>query len=503
VFSKPQAPKNNWAPRIGLAYSPGNSGNTSIRAGFGLAYDTLYDNIGILAVPPQIGSTAQAVPLTPQFLAGGGLPGTGGSGITNLDRANALAETANWIPPHVKDPYSVNWNFGVQHSFGKNYTAEINYVGTRGNHLNLQDIITWQASVTPSNFLPTYLQNPGQAALNALPLALNTDALGLQIVGARDSIVPSYSNAGFGCSGPQQGNQFGPPCFPFITAFVPAGWSTYNALQSSLTRRFSNGLTFQAAYTWSHTIDNSTADFHSTDLTPRRPQDFFNFSQDKANSALDRAQRFTLAVVYQLPYFKSGSWLTRNVAGNWQFSPVYTYETGEWVTVQAQRDANLNIDSAGDRAIFNPNGIPGTGTDVTALTATAGPNAGQVVAYVANNPTAQYIRTGLGALSNLGRNTLATPATNNFDLAIYKDLSITERAKFRFGAQFANLFNHPQYIPGSNPGYGLGVNDVASFFSTGTSYKAFVTPGKTSFNVPASVFASNARTLALVAKFTF
>jgi hypothetical protein len=57
VFGKVQPAKNNWAPRIGLAYSPGSSGNTSIRAGFGMAYDTLYDNIGSLAVPPQIGST--------------------------------------------------------------------------------------------------------------------------------------------------------------------------------------------------------------------------------------------------------------------------------------------------------------------------------------------------------------------------------------------------------------------------------------------------------------
>ena len=81
-------------------------------------------------------------------------------------------------------------------------------------------------------------------------------------------------------------------------------------------------------------------------------------------------------MVYDLPYFKTGNWLMKNVVGNWHFSPVYTYETGEWVTVQAQRDANLNLDSAGDRAIFNPAGVPGTGSDVTGLTATAGPNSG-------------------------------------------------------------------------------------------------------------------------------
>ena len=56
-------------------------------------------------------------------------------------------------------------------------------------------------------------------------------------------------------------------------------------------------------------------------------------------------------MVYDLPYFKNGSWLMKNVVGNWQFSPVYTYESGEWVTVQARRDANLNGDGAPDRAI--------------------------------------------------------------------------------------------------------------------------------------------------------
>jgi hypothetical protein len=311
--------------------------------------------------------------------------------------------------------------------------------------------------------------------------------------------VQSFANAGFGCFAGQT-----PVCQPFITAFIPGGWSTYHALQTSLTRRMSNGLLFQASYTWSHNIDNSTADFHTSDITPRRPQDFFSFNQsEKANSALDRAQRFTLAMVYDMPYFKGGNWLMKNVVGNWQFSPVYTFETGQWVTVQANRDANLNLDPAGDRAILNPAGVAGTGTDVTALTATAGPNAGDTVAYLANNPNAQYIRTGPGGLSNIGRNTLQAPGTNNIDLAVYKDLSFGERMKFRFGAQFGNIINHPQYIPGSNPGYGLGVNDVNGFNSVGTSYKAFVNPGNKNFDSPAAVFASNARTIGLVAKFTF
>jgi Carboxypeptidase regulatory-like domain len=493
VFGKIQPSKNNWAPRIGFAYSPGSSGSTSIRGGFGMAYDTLYDNIGSLAVPPQIGSTENVAaglpapnvaPLTPNFLANGGLPPGGGSGITVLSKADALANTANWLPNKEQDPYSINWNFGVQHAFGKNYSAEINYVGTRGIHLPMQNIFNLASVVTPATALPTYTTAPDQATLDALPNSLN-NLLALQAA----NIEPAnFVNAGF---------------FSAITTFVPRGESSYNGLQAGLTRRFSNGLTFQSAYTWSHTIDNSTADFHTSDITPRRPQDFFNLAPERSNSALDRAQRFTVAIVYDLPFFKGGNWMMKNILGNWTFSPVYTFETGQWVTVQSQQDANLNGDPAGDRVITNPAGVRGTGTDVSPLTALSGPNAGSVVAYVANNPSAQFIRAGLGALPNTGRNTLQTPGTNNIDLGIYKDLHITETMKFRFGAQFGNIINHPQFIPGSNPGFGLGVNDVNGFSSVGTGYTAFVTPGDANFNNPRAVFASNARTIALMAKFSF
>ena len=106
-------------------------------------------------------------------------------------------------------------------------------------------------------------------------------------------------------------------------------------------------------------------------------------------------------------------------------------------------------------------------------------------------------------MANGGRNTLATEPTNDFSLSTYKDLNITERMKFRFGAQFGNILNHPQFIPGSNPGQGLGVNDVNSFTTASQSYLSYVSVGDPNFNKPRTVFASNARSIALVAKFTF
>jgi hypothetical protein len=507
VYRKPQAPKNNWAPRVGFAYSPGTSGNTSIRGGFGLAYDVLYDNIGILSVPPQIGATFNVDPhaLTPGFFASGALPG-GGTGVTQLSAADALSLTSSWIPPHTRWPYTLSWNLGVQHSFARNYTGEIRYVGTRGNNLDVQNIFTLQSPLTPQNALPLFMQAPAQSTVDSLTSNLSA-------LNSLDPFVPAYENAGY--------------TQPFITGFLPIGWSTYHGLQTSLSRRFTNGLQFNVSYTWSRTIDNSTADFHSTDLTPRRQQDFQNTAAEKGVSALNRTHRLTIAAIYDLPYFKNGNWVKKNLLGNWEFAPIYTYESPEWVSVQSAADANLNIDSAGDRAIFNAHGVPGTGSDVTPLckstlpsfascgendydpTVNKTPGPGNfdstpyLVAYQANNPNAQYIRALPGMLANSSRNTLASEPTNDIDMGIYKSLKFGERFAFRFGAQIANIINHPQYIPGTNPGSGLGVNDVNGFNSFGTTYKSYLTPGNANFNNPKSVFSSNARTMAIMVKVTF
>jgi len=476
TFNKPEAPKNGFAPRLGFAYSPGSNGTTSIRGGFGMAYDVLYDNIGILAVPPQVGATFDVASVTPAFLGGGGLPG-GGSGTQVLDQATARSLTSSWIPNRVQYPYSINWNFGIQHSFGHAYTAEIRYVGTRGVHLDAQTRINRRARVDANNFLPTYLQAPSQTELDALTTTLTT-------LTSNSNFVPAFENDGFGSS---------------ITCDCPFGSSVYHGLESQLTRRFSNGLQFQAAYTFSRTIDNDTADFFTTYLTPRRPQDFQNFAAERSVSPLSRTHRFTIAAVYDLPFFKNDNWFAKNIVGNWSFSPVYTYESPEWANAQSANDANLNGDGAGDRAVINPAGNRDIGSAVTPLTNTSG----DTVAYLASNPSAYYIQAGAGALANGGRNTFATAPTNNWDLGVYKIIGITERVQFRFGAQFANIFNHAQYIPGSNPGAGYGVNDVESFTTATNSYLSYVNVADPNFNKPKSVFASNARTIGLVAKITF
>ncbi len=477
-FDSPRAPKKDFMPRLGFAYSPGTSGATSIRGGFGMGYDVLYDNIGVLSRPPQIGSTIDCpdpVCNAGAFLANGGIPPQPQiSGITVLDQATARANTSSYLPANVKYPYALSWNLGVQHVFLKDYTAEVRYVGTHGVHLNVQNRINIVPVVNAQNGLPTYTVAPTQAQLDGLT---NTLANLRSLFNASGFINPSYLNNGF--TGP-------------IVGFLPFGDSIYHGLQTQLNRRFSNGLQFQAAYTYSHNIDNSTADFFSTIVAPRRPQDFQNLKSERSNSVLDHRHRFTISAIYEVPWFKNGNWFKKNVLGNYEFAPIYTWESGQWGTVQSGRDVNLNADGAGDRVVFNPKGIKGTGSDVTALFNTSG----DVVAYLANVSTAQYIRGAAGAITNSSRNTLQLAPINNWDISLSKHLSITERMKLDFYFQLLNVLNHPQFITGS-------VNQVTSISVTSTGQKNFFVPGKPNFNNLEQSWASNARTTSLGLKFIF
>lgn len=489
TFGEPQYPKNAFAPRIGFAYTPGSNDKTVVRGGISMGYDVLYDNIGILSLPPEFGSTidVDVTNNTPNFLANGGIH-PGGSGLTTFTTAAAArAATSNHVVENIKLPTAIQWSLGVQHAFGNAYTVELRYVGTHGYHLNMQEQINRGARVTPSAFLPTYLTPPTQATLDASTVTLAS----LLASNGGSPILAAFQAAGFKSP---------------ITQFTPLGDSVYHGLSLQVNRRFTNGLQFQGAYTFSHNIDNSTADFFSTVITPRRQQDFQNVDHDRSNSALDHRNRFTMAAIYDVPWQKHGNWFMKNMVGNWQFAPIYTYETGEWADVQSGVDSNLNGDTAGDRAIFNPGGAPGTGSGVTALctsakpaTVTCGSTASRpfLVGYLATNGNAQYITAQIGALANAGRNSVQVPPIDNVDLSIIKRFGITERVNFEFGANLQNLFNHPQYVAGL-------INDVASFGNTtGAARSSYLNPADANFLNPKSVFSSNSRTVGLLMKIKF
>jgi Carboxypeptidase regulatory-like domain len=479
TFGEPQPQKKNFMPRIGIAYSPGTSAHTSIRAGFGINYDVLYDNLGLLSLPPQDTITVdQGGNNGTSFLKSGGIAPNAQAGT--LTQAQARAGTGGYVPDQ-KRPKSIQWNLGVQHVFHNDYTFESRYLGTHGTNLTAQDRLDIQNVVNSSNALPVYFTAPSQATLNSLTSTLSS--LNSQLA-AGGNFLPAYYNAGFRSA---------------IVGFMPYGRSFYHGWANQLTRRFSNGLQFIAAYTWSHNIDDSTADVFSTYTTPRRPQDFQNVRADTSDSALDHRQRFTYQVIYDVPFLKHDTnWFKRNILGSWEIAPIYQYQTGTWVTVQSGVDANMNGDSAGDRTIVNPNGSVNIGSGTTPLTNSSG----ATVAYLVNNPNARYIVAPKGTLANGGRNTMRVNPIDDVDLTVAKYFGIgkEDKYKLRFESRFFNIFNHPQYAAGN-------VSDVNSLplagSFTATQVHNALIPTNSLFGQWSQVFSSNPRTIQLSLKLTF
>jgi hypothetical protein len=499
TFGAPKKQMNNYGPRVGFAYSPKALPNTVIRGGFALAYDVLYDNLGILSLPPELQQTcdvsntpnAQCYWNSTAFLANGGLPSLTPAPPTSA--ANARQNSSAFVP-NQKLPYTETWNFGFQHIFDKNYTLEARYVGTRGIDLPVQSRLNISSPVTATQNLPTFLT---QAAAGAYASSATLSLAQLQAMGHYNT---AYGAAGFNSAA--------------MVGFMPYGGSKYNGLQVQLGRSFNNGLQYKFAYTWSHAFDNSTADVNSTSLTPRRAQDFQNYNAEWATSALDRRHRVSAELIYDSPFMKkSNNWYAKNLLGNWQLGPTFIFESPEYATVQSGVDANLNGDSASDRVVYNPQGIGNTGSGSSpvctaalpvgmACSTATNPNTGKidaapyVVGYYANTSTAKYITANLGAYANAPRNTLAMAHITNFDLSAVKRFAITEGQTFEFQCHAYNIFNHPQSVPGS-------LNDVLSVGTSSATIRQVTIPTSQEFNNPRSVFSSNPRVLQLVVKYSF
>ena len=213
---------------------------------------------------------------------------------------------------------------------------------------------------------------------------------------------------------------------------------------------------------------------------------------------LDRRNRIVLEMLYDVPYFKNRNWFLKNIVGNWEIVPVYTFQTGEPVTAQSAVDSNKNGDSADDRVMLNTAGDPNVGSNVTALKN----GAGQTVGYVANNPNAGYIQAPVGTMPNAGRNTLTLNPIDNIDVSLVKRFSVTERFHLEFSARASNILNHPQYVGGYvNDVY--PVQNIGQGTALGDLERSTLEPTSTIFGQWSQAFSSNPRFMQLALKLIF
>jgi hypothetical protein len=481
TFRKPKSDTNNFGPHVGFAWDPTGHGKWSIRGGGQIAYDVIPLNFAINALPPELQTEQNptltcALPGAPAWCtSSGGKPGPGflaGGGLLQVNvppttAAAARAATQALIVDMV-DPKVITWSLGIQHELLKDSSIEVRYVGTRSLELPVQKRLNSASAFDPNvpgggiTPLPTYL------SASAVPATVTAPASTLQNFDnfLANGLFQPLATEGF---------------FGNLTTDPPIGTGIYHAGSVDFMHRFAKGLYFRTNYTFSKNIDNSTNELFSSRVNPRRAQDGFNFPAERGRSALDLPQKFAVTWVYDFPNVHSENRFVRGLAHNWEWSGTYLAQSGQPVTPLSDADANANGDGAGDRTIFNPNGAGLTGTVVNAV-CNAGPggattivgidpnstvgawqcgteNDANIVGYVVApaavghnagniNPKARFVQAQVGALANVGRNTVSSPGLNIWNMSLFKTMKFTERASLQFRFQTYDTFNHQNYSLG-------------------------------------------------------
>jgi hypothetical protein len=338
------------------------------------------------------------------------------------------------------------WTGSVQRELWRNTSVEVRYLGTKGAKLFAQTQLNAASAFDRgARPLPTYFSAAD------VPATFPSNAPTLAAFNAVAATRPFQAQGFLGA----------------VTGFTTNAESIYHSGSVDLNQRAWRGVTVRANYTWAHNIDNGTNELFSSLVNPRRAEDGNHQDRERGNSVLDIRHKSAISWTWEIPAQFDNA-LAKGVLGGWFWNGAFLVQTGQPVTALSNADSNGNRDSAGDRAIVNNNGNPTKGTRVQTVcwngsTRSFGcSDATQTVGYVALDPTAKYVRAGVGALSNVGRNTLTTPRRTNFDMSFFKSFHFTERIFLQFRTEFFNIFNHRQFSF-ANPGVFAvaGIDDSA------------------------------------------
>ena len=457
-----------FAPRIGLAYSPnftdgflgkvfGSNGKTSIRTGWGLFYNPMEQLVlEQFGAEPPFGSSPSFYNTffnTPFIGQDGSVAPNGFNGIINPPRGKDPG-WANFSPilmygdfqPHLRTQYTAQYNFSIQRELAKDLLWQINYVGSQGHRLlashdinpgNPQtclDLANLGQGCGPTGEDNTYQFTllPGQSL--TLPNGQVISGAGggtpIFLAGTRPYSAPNCvtngANAGLNC--PTGGN----PIFTNIFAEDTIATSAYNSLQTMLEKRFSHGLQFQAAYTFSKSLDWASS-FEET-LNP------FDYRKSRGLSLFNSKQRFVINYVWNIPVPKYQG-VKGKVLDNWQLSGITQLQSGFPIRLQTQDDTELigSLFFFGTAApqLSGPLQIQDPKLPVVL------PNGQIVHNYL--NPN-QFSDPPLGTFSTTPRSICCGPGENQWDITLMKKLALTEGHYFEFRTDIFNLFNRTEFV---------------------------------------------------------
>lgn len=407
--------KNNFAPRIGIAYQ-WNS-NTVIRAGYGIFYDVLgVDRDGVNQggfnqptnlVPSLNNGVTFVATLRNPFPNGIETPAGAAGGL-----ATFLGRGVSGFAEKPLNPYMQRWSLSVQRQLPGRVVADVAYVGNRGTKLgvdrNLNPVPREYLSTSPVrdqatfDFLNRQVPNP----FSGLPEFSGTGLSGVN-TGVAQLLRPY-------------------PHFGDITVTFPAGYSYYHSMQVSVEKRMSSGFTLQSAWTWSKFMDGAGYLNQTDERT------------EKVVSDQDYTHRFAISGIYELPFGRGKKWLasmprlTDHLLGGWQLQAWYEGQTG-----QALGFGN---------AIFNGNladiELPKSRrTELRWFNVDAGFNRNSQEQLVNN------IRTFPSRF-----NGVRSDGINNLNVSAFKKIRLKERVTLELSFETFNTLNHVQFAnPNTNP----------------------------------------------------
>jgi hypothetical protein len=430
---------NNVGPRFGFAWRP-PVGETVVRGGYGIYYT------------PQISNAIFAMAEGAQATAGATLNGNI-VGAPNLFFSNPFAGAVtngalNFAvsnDEYMRDSYVQQWNLNVQHKLPGNVVLDVGYVGSKGTKLGRQRDLN-QLYPTPASQNP-YL--PSQAPITQFDCAgISLDPLtGVATATPGTYTVDQETGPTTYTSGMTSGwaNNLAVACSndanplrPFygvstITRLENKASSIYHALQISA-RRTVGQLSLSLAYTYSHSIDDSSDRYDGAFVNS------YDIASSRASSSFDQRHMLNVGYDWNLPFFRQKG-LTHTLLGGWEWSGIIAFSTGTPFTV-------TNGTTYGDNAGVG-NGV-GTGSYAEVI---GNPKAGIPPASAVSqssdagffyNPAAFGVPAGL-TFGNAGRNGLRNPNRTNIDMALFKNFAIKESMSFQFRAEAFNIFNHSEW----------------------------------------------------------